>query len=180
MAFEFRPLTRDDFSLLGTWLASPHVEPWWREDPSPMAIESNYGPVVDGGDPAEVFVVELDGSPIGIIQRYLNSDDPAWLAALEPTGTPPDAAGIDYLIGHPALIGHGLGSAMIAQFVTDTFARYADAPAIVVTVNAENVGSWRALEKAGFTRTWTGEIDSGDPSDEGVSHCYVLVRPPEV
>jgi aminoglycoside 6'-N-acetyltransferase len=172
----FRPMSRDDFGLLSTWLAAPHVEPWWREDPSPEAIEARYGPAVDGGDPTEHFIVERDGAPVGMIQRYLNRDDPDWATALADTGAPLDSAGIDYLIGHPALIGHGLGTEMIGAFVPATWMRYPDASAIVVTVSCDNRRSWRALERVGFERTWTGEIDSDDPSDEGLSHCYVLRR----
>jgi RimJ/RimL family protein N-acetyltransferase len=74
------------------------------------------------------------------------------------------------------MIGHGLGTEMIGRFVDDTWRRYPDASAIVVTVSSANERSWRALEKVGFTRTWTGRIHSGDPSDDGISHCYVLVR----
>jgi aminoglycoside 6'-N-acetyltransferase len=170
-------MTRDDFGLLSTWLAAPHVERWWREDPSPEAVEANYGPAVDGGDPTEHFIVEHDGSPIGMIQRYRNDSDPEWITALAPTGAPPEGAGFDYLIGHPALIGQGLGTELIARFVDNTWLRYPDAPAIVVTVSEGNRRSWRVLEKAGFDRTWTGEIHSGDPSDEGISYCYVLRRP---
>jgi len=173
----FRPMTRDDLGLLSIWLAAPHVEPWWREDASPEAIEARYGPALDGGDPTEHFIVERDGAPVGMTQRYLNNDDPEWAAALAPTGSPVDSAGIDYLIGHPALIGHGLGADMIGRFVADTWVRYPDTSAIVVTVSTENRRSWRALEKAGFERTWTGEIRSGDPSDTGISHCYALARP---
>jgi aminoglycoside 6'-N-acetyltransferase len=169
-------MTRDDLGLLATWLAAPHVEAWWREDPSPEAVEANYGPALDGGDPTEHFIVERDGAPIGMIQRYLNGDDRDWTAALAVTGAPADSAGIDYLIGHPALIGHGLGPDMIGAFVADTWRRYPDVPAIVVAVSLDNARSWRALEKVGFERTWTGEIRSGDPSDEGISYCYVLER----
>ena len=49
--------------------------------------------------------------------------------------------------------------------------------AIVVTVQIENRRSWRALEKAGYRRTWSGFVHSGDPSDDGPSHVYVLDRP---
>jgi aminoglycoside 6'-N-acetyltransferase len=44
-------------------------------------------------------------------------------------------------------------------------------------VQIENRPSWRALEKAGYRRTWSGLVDSGDPSDDGPSHVYVLDRP---
>jgi aminoglycoside 6'-N-acetyltransferase len=175
--FCFRPLSRDDFSLLSTWLGAPHVQRWWREDPDPAAIEARYGPGVDGTDPGEVFVVERDGRPIGLIQRYRFDDNPAWRESLRETGTPSDAAGIDYLIGEERLVGGGLGPALIGQFLTDTWIRYPDIAAVVVNIDQANRRSWRAVEKVGFQRAWSGEIESDDPSDAGTNHIYVLFRP---
>jgi aminoglycoside 6'-N-acetyltransferase len=92
-------------------------------------------------------------------------------------GHPPDAAGIDYLIGDEGATGRGLGPAMIRFFVTDTWVRYPDVGAIVANVNQANRRSWRALEKCGFRHVWTGELDSDDPSDAGVNFVYILDRP---
>lgn len=175
-SFRFRPLTRDDFGQLSRWLALPHVERWWREDPEPSAVEASYGPTVDGADPTEVFVVEREGRPIGIIQRYKLSDDANWQRVMA-VAYEGDAAGIDYLIGEEGLIGQGLGPEMIERFVEDIWARYPDVPAVVVDVQQDNRRSWRALEKAGFERIWSGVLDSDDPSDEGPSHVYMRRRP---
>ena len=173
----FRPLTRDDFSLLATWLGSPYVHRWWREEYDPASIECRYGPGVDGTDPGEAFVVERDGHPIGLIQRFRFDDNPAWQESLRVTGTPSDAAGIDYLIGEERLLGGGLGPALITQFLTDTWVRYPDISAVVVNIDQVNRRSWRAVEKVGFQRAWSGEIVSDDPSDVGMNHVYVLYRP---
>lgn len=172
----FRPLDRSDFPLLSQWLGAPHVEVWWREEHDPAAVEARYGPPVDGVDPTEVFVVEGDGQPIGLVQRYRISDNPQWEQALAVAATPTDAAGLDYLIGDPTLLGRGLGVEIISRFVEDTFARYPDVSAIVVPVQQANQRSWRVLEKTGFERTWSGMLDSDDPSDEGPSHVYVRHR----
>ena len=66
----FRPLRRDDFGRLATWLAEPRVARWWNHDHSPEAIERDFGTSVDGGDATEMFAVQLDGEPVGFIQRY--------------------------------------------------------------------------------------------------------------
>ena len=63
---DFRPLTRDDSSLLAAWLARPHVARWWNHDYTPEAIESDFGPSIDGADPTEMHSVLLDGRPIGL------------------------------------------------------------------------------------------------------------------
>ena len=175
--FTFRLLTRRDFPLLSRWLAAPHVRPWWREDPDPAAVARRYGPAVDGQDPTECHLVALDGRPFGFAQRYRLGDHPAWQRALEVTGAPTDGCGMDYLIGPAQCIGQGLGPALIAAFVHDTWVRYPEAPAVVVDVAVDNRRSWRSLEKAGFDRIWSGRLESDDPSDDGGQHVYVRHRP---
>ena len=177
MRIGFRPLDRGDFPLLAQWLGAPHVEVWWREEHDAAAVEARYGPAVDGVEPIEVFVVEGDGQPVGLIQRYRLSDHPEWERALAVAAMLEDAACIDYLIGVETLTGRGLGGEIIGRFVEDTWERYPEVPAIVVSVQQENRRSWRALEKAGFERAWAGMLDSDDPSDEGPSYVYVRYRP---
>lgn len=173
---EFRPLCRADFPLLARWLEAPHVRPWWRESTDDAALEANYGPAIDGADPTEHLVVELDGKPIGMVQRCRVGDYPEYQTALEPAGTPAPAATLDYLIGDPADVGRGLGTTLLARAATDVWRRYPDVVAIVIPVQQDNRRSWRALEKVGFRRAWSGFIGTGDPSDEGPSHVYVLER----
>ncbi len=177
MPLAFRPLDRHDFALVGQWLAAPHVELWWRQDHGRAAVEAEYGPAVDGVDPAEVFIVEDDTRPIGLIQRYRLSDYPEWERAVPAGVTPEQGAGIDYLIGDQTLIGHGLGGRIISAFVDNTWDRYPEVAAIVVAVQQANRRSWRALEKSQFRRIWAGTLDSDDPSDAGPSYVYVRFRP---
>ncbi len=177
MIIGFRRLERDDFPLLSWWLSRPHVKAWWTEDAGPGHIERSYGPAVDGVDATEVFVVEVDGRAVGMVQRYRLEDNPEWETSLEPSGSHEHAVGIDYLIGDDNLVGMGVGPAMIDRFVTFTRERYPDVTEIVVAVQQGNRPSWRALEKAGFERTWAGAIVSDDPGDCGPSYVYVKRRP---
>ena len=176
-ALTFRPLARADFALLATWLDSPHVARWWREPADPAAIEATYGPSVDRTEPGECFVVERSGRLVGLVQRYRLCDYPDWWRSLEPAGPAADAAGIDYLIGPVELTGAGLGPQIIDRWVDVLWARYPEASAVVASVARDNRRSWRALEKAGFTRRWSGTVVSDDPSDAGPSHVYARPRP---
>jgi RimJ/RimL family protein N-acetyltransferase len=99
----FRPLAHDDLPLLAGWQAQPHVARWWREDAGLAAVTARYLPSLEGRDPTELFVIEVDGTAAGFIQRYL------------------------------------------------------------VAVSQGNAASWRALEKAGFTRCWAGDLATDDP-----------------
>ncbi len=149
---------------------------WWPDDAELEALEQRYGPVVDRTDPTEVFVIDHDHQPVGLIQSYRLSDNPEWQAALAVAGTPGNAVGIDYLIGVERLTGLGLGPEVIDRFVWQIWSRYPDVAAVVVSTQAGNRRSWRALEKAGFRRAWSGELTSDDPSDAGISHVYVRYR----
>ncbi len=180
--FGFRPLAHPDLALLGRWLAEPHVEPWWLEDHSPEGVLARYGPTIDGIDATEVFVVELDGEPLGMVQRFRLADEPEWAATLTPTlpaGTDPTrVAGLDYLIGSAERTGQGLGPRMLEAFTVATFDRYPEVDIVAVAVQEPNRRSWRALEKTGYHRVYEGEIVSDDPADAGVNVVYVRHRGP--
>ena len=120
-----------------------------------------------------MFIIEQGDQPIGFIQWYLIDDNPEWKAALAAVVNVVDAAGIDYLIADPELVGQGLGSTMIDQFVAERRSAHPHVRAVVVDIDQENRRSWRAIEKAGFRRVWAGELDSDDPSEAGP--CYVYV-----
>jgi aminoglycoside 6'-N-acetyltransferase len=164
---DLRPLTRADFPLLAAWFGAPHVEPWWQEPWGLDDLEDRYGPAIDGTDPTEAPIVTLDGRPIGLVIRYRIADNGDWRITLAATGAPLDGFGIDYLIGDPDLIGQGVGTRLITTFVTDSLGPYPEGPACVVGVHGHNRRSGRALERAGFSRVWTGALVSGDLSDAG-------------
>ncbi|MHB1446310.1 MAG: GNAT family N-acetyltransferase [Acidimicrobiales bacterium] len=168
----FRPLTVPDLALLVRWQSSPHVARWWLDPSDIESISAKYSPHIRGEERTQVFIVELDRRPIGLIQRYRHADYQDWDRAV---GVP-DAAGIDYYIGEPDLIGRGLGSTAIAIFALDTLRRYPEVDCVVAAPQQENIASWRALEKAGFTRIWEGQLDSDDPADEGPAFVYRLSR----
>lgn len=177
MTLTFRPLGREDLPTLAGWLAAPHVHEWWGEDADVAAVEARYGPGIDGDDSTEYFIVERDGVPFGFVQRYRLADEPDWVDSLRPTGAPLDGAGMDYLIADVAQIGQGHGTAMLAEFVADTWRRYPEVNALVVDVDPANRRSWRTLERLGFERVWAGDLEAEDPADAGPAVVYVLERP---
>jgi aminoglycoside 6'-N-acetyltransferase len=177
-AVSFRPCTLDDLLLVAGWLAQPHVARWWAEDPDLTAVEERYLPCLDGRDRTELLIMEADGASAGFFQRYLVADNPEWAATLRGTGQPDmdNAIGIDYLIGEATLTGRGLGTIAITAFTRLALARYPAAALMAVAVSQDNPASWRVLEKAGYSRCWTGELVSDDPSDEGLQYLYRLDR----
>jgi aminoglycoside 6'-N-acetyltransferase len=171
----FRPVTREDFPLLLRWLITPEVRAWWRGGASTIDdVEREYGPPVDGSDATRLFLILVAGQPVGMIQCYRHADYPSWDEAV---GVP-SAAGIDYLIGEDSQRGRGIGSAAIAAFTAIVFGLYPEADSIVSVPQQGNRASCRALEKAGFSLLDERELNTGDPSDAGVSAIYALARPP--
>jgi aminoglycoside 6'-N-acetyltransferase len=162
----FRPLRRADFPLLARWLADPVVARWWDHETSPQALERDFGPSVDGRDPAEMFIASVDGREFGFIQRYALADEPEYRAELSAIcALDPAAISVDYLIGEPDMRGRGLGAAMIAACV-------AGAVEVVVPVVAGNVASWRALERAGFERVAEADLEPDNPIDPPLHYVY--------
>lgn len=173
----WRPLTSDDLPALAGWLAEPGVARWWREPSDLATVRAKYEPRVLAVERTEVFVVVVGGQDAGIVQRYRAADDDEWrqvLRAADPSVAALASAGVDYLIGVPGLRGRGIGSALLAAFTEQLLAEWPDVEAVVTSVLAANVASWRALENAGFVREWAGQLASDDPSDQGES--YLMVR----
>jgi aminoglycoside 6'-N-acetyltransferase len=175
----FRPLTRADLGLLARWLAEPLVARWWAHQTTPEAVEADFGPCIDGTDPAEVLLALAGGRPFGLVQRYRIADFPEYVAELSAVvDVPPRALSIDYLIGEPDVRGGGAGTAMLRALVADCWTAYPDADAVLVPVAAGNVASWRALEKAGFTRVAEGPLTPDNPVDPPDHVLSLLRRPP--
>ncbi|TDD53060.1 GNAT family N-acetyltransferase [Saccharopolyspora elongata] len=169
----FDPLSRQDFGLLQSWLSAPHVREWWRgAEPTADLVEQEYGPSVDGVDPARCFVINVAGERVGMVQCYRMADEPEWDALV---GIPA-AAGVDYLIGMPGRCGLGIGPSAIAAFTELVFGLYDDVESIVAVPQADNQASRRALERAGFELVEERDLESDDPSDAGVSAIYEFRR----
>lgn len=174
----FRRLTRDDFPLLGRWLAQPYVARWWNHDPTPAGLERDFGPGVRGEEPGEDLIALLGDRPFGLVQRSRLDDYPDYRAELQAyLDVPPSAVTVDYLIGEPELTGRGLGTKMIMTLVQRTWNDHPDATAIIVPVVTGNRPSWRALEKAGLTRIGSGDLEPDNPADPPLHHLYRIDRP---
>jgi aminoglycoside 6'-N-acetyltransferase len=174
----WRHVTEDDFGLLGRWLAEPHVARWWHHETSPEAVARDFGPSLRREEPNEDLLAYLDGAPLGLVQRSFLHDYPEYLDDLAPlTAVPPRAMTLDYLIGDLSNVGRGLGPAMIRSALDEIWSGFADAECVIVAVHADNVPSWRALEKAGLARVAAGEIEPDNPIDDRRHYVYRVDRP---
>jgi aminoglycoside 6'-N-acetyltransferase len=174
----FRPLEPGDFPLLGQWLADPVVRRWWNHDPSPEAVERDFGPTARGEEPNEDLLALVDGAAVGLVQRSRYDDYPEERDELaRVVAVPPGTVQLDYLVGRPEWRGRGIGPMVIRAAVDGTWSAYPEAPAVVVAVVAANRPSWRALEKAGFRRVAEGPLEPDNPVDDPLHVVYRLDRP---
>jgi aminoglycoside 6'-N-acetyltransferase len=174
----FRRLARADFALLARWLQTPHVARWWNHETSPAALERDFGPTVDGDDPADIFIAGVDARPVGLIQRYTFADNPDYLAEVASlVDIPANAWSMDYFVGEPELLRAGLGSAMLSALVRATWCDDPRATTVIVPVVVANIASWRALEKAGFRRVAEGPLTPDNPIDDALHVVFRIDRP---
>jgi RimJ/RimL family protein N-acetyltransferase len=127
------------------------VRRWWADPPRdtyPDDELDKYRARISGADDTtEIFFIRQRGRPIGFIQCYRIDDHDEYGTAL---ALDVSAAGIDLFIGEPALIGRGLGPALIRAFLRDVvFTRY-DVDECVIGPSVKNTSAIRAYEKAGF------------------------------
>lgn len=143
--FTFRPLTDADLPALVRWQASPAASPWFGGPLTLDEARARYGRRIAGDDPVRMLVIHRAGRDIGYAQLYRVGDLPT------PEPADPDAVGLDYVIGEPDLIGHGLGTRLIAALVE--LARWwrPGVAQIVACPDHRNVASARVLAKNGFT-----------------------------
>lgn len=178
MQISWRAVTTEDFPLLQDWLARPHVHRFWYHDFSPEGVEKSFGPGTRGEEAGEDLIVSVDGIPTAIVQRSRIEDYPEEFAPMAAiVEVPPESLTIDYLVADPEQTGRGIGTAIIRAIVADTWSAYPLAPAIIVPVVASNVGSWRALEKAGFHRVGTGDLEAENPIDSPLHVISRIDRP---
>jgi RimJ/RimL family protein N-acetyltransferase len=144
--------------MLHEWLRRPHVAEWWGTPGTLEELEAEHAPAIDGGAAHAPYIVLLDERPIGYIQSYVASafhDEGWWLDEHDP-----GVRGIDQFIAEPALIGRGIGSAMVRAFVDMLFVD----PAVTRVQTDPAPGNGRAIrcyEKAGFRRVGVVETRDG-------------------
>lgn len=151
-AIGFRAMTHDDLPLLHRWLEEPETQGWFRhDDTSYEGVVEHYSPALDGVEPVDLWIVQVDGRDAGWLQSFLLADHPEYLDLCVDAGARADAGGIDYLLGDPTDRDHGLGSTMLRTFVEQRCFDEWGWSQVVSGPEPANVRSWRALEKAGFT-----------------------------
>lgn len=176
--FTFEPIRREHFPLVAGWLRQPLVARWWCDSPEPEALEAEYGGVVDGHEPAQVFIAHREGAPVALVQQFALAAYPDYRDEIAAwTEVPPQAWSLDYFIGDPQATGRGWGTALVGQLTRHIWASAPQASAIVVPVHADNRASWRTLERNGYRLAARGEFEPDNPADSRAHVIYRKDRP---
>jgi aminoglycoside 6'-N-acetyltransferase len=142
----FRPLELPDLPLLHRWYAAPHAAPWFAD--RARQIDDEYGQAIRGEVPIFAYVIQYDGSDIGLINWERFGDFPEMMAGYEVTD--PDCVNIDVLIGEPEYVQRGLGAPLVQRFLREVVFRDARYKSCVIDPHEANVAAIRAYTKAGF------------------------------
>ena len=152
-------MTLEDFPLLHSWLERPHVKRWYRDHGDYDDVVAHYAPSLEGREPTDHYIVELDGTPVGMVQTYVVVDHPEYAAEIGIRD--PHTAGTDILIGEEELTGRGIGTEILRRFVDDIVFARPETTRCVADPDDQNLASIRAFEKAGFRKVTTFVAEDG-------------------
>lgn len=143
MNIELRPIELSDAADLAANLGQSAISRFFETPfPSPMPVEQSRAfieNILASNSTAQAWVIQADAAHGGTILVHFGS------------GVYEKNATIGYYVP-PSLWGRGVMSAALKLFSCEIFRQKPDLERLEALVTAENVGSCRALEKAGFTR----------------------------
>lgn len=149
--YTFRRITRDDYALFKKWLVSPHIDGWWADAETEIALIEE-----DWDNPAiEMNIVELDGVPFAYIQDY---DAQAYFMP-QYSDVQQGARAIDTFLGDTKFLGAGHGTGYISQRVQELTQKFGQ---VVVDPDPKNEIAIRAYTRAGFRKSRLTICEDGD------------------
>jgi RimJ/RimL family protein N-acetyltransferase len=143
------------------------VSRWFHGPLTPEETRDKYLPRIRGEEPTHGFIVSLDGTPVGFVQRYRVGDEPGLGELL---GVSEEAHGIDIFIGEGALLGRGLGARILREF-SDVMLADPAVELVIIDPDTENIAAIRAYARAGF-RALHETLDTLDPQ----RRCLLMER----
>src|SRR5680860_1018027 len=114
----FRSMTHDDLPDVVRWQQAPHAARWFRRHDLGDDLEraqERYGRRIDGIEPTRMWVIEINGEPVGYVQDYLIGDHPEYAILT----AEPDAIGVDYAVSYTHLRAHETDSYLVCRLLLE-------------------------------------------------------------
>jgi RimJ/RimL family protein N-acetyltransferase len=137
-------VSNDDLPAIERWLNADHVRPTWGDPVENIRILRE-----PPGEGQWRAVIETDGRKVGLVLWQHPSRRELDEAGL--FDVPESVLDIDVMIGEPAEMGRGLGTAAIRLVAAAALSDPA-VPFVIAAVRLDNHASRRAFAKAGFLR----------------------------
>ena len=181
MTITFEPLHESHFPLLLKWLEASHVKKWWDQDVTYTMelVKEKYISYIKGYKLVEAvqktiksFIIHNNQNPVGYIQIYNAYDFPR----SKPLSALPKSLGaFDIFIGEEEVLGKGLGSKAIFEFLNTDGYQYSN---IFADPDNNNVAAVKCYEKAGFKKVLEQE-DTGEVwmlKEQSVTNLQKLIK----
>lgn len=146
--FHFRPMQPVDLDRVFHWLQEPHVARWWGDFADRGRFELQFMEQMESDwQFANVACLgeRPNEKPVGYMKYYVAAMRGAELALDDTTGV----IGIEFFLGERALLGKGLGRALLLRAVELLFREPAIA-ALVAVPAADDTVTQKVLTGAGF------------------------------
>jgi aminoglycoside 6'-N-acetyltransferase len=155
-----------------------HVARWWHHETTDEALETDFGPSLDGTDSARLDVALAAARPFGFVQRYSYAENPGYLAEVGTIIEVPDGSfSIDYFVGEITMLRQGWGRAVIEAALAALWRAEPGATTVIVPVNRANIASRHVLEHVGFRLIAEGLLEPDNPIDGPEHAIYRIDRP---
>lgn len=170
--FTFKPLSISDVTLMCQWFNLPHIQKFyslrqWTED----QVLEKLKPYITGYKPVLGLIVLMNEKPIGYVQQYKISDYP-WPNQNLPQAIIDNAAGMDLFIGDEGLIGRGIGSQIINEFIKSKI--WSQFQYCIVDPDINNIAAIKCYGKLNFQSH--SVIDSEDALGRPVKLNLMILK----
>jgi aminoglycoside 6'-N-acetyltransferase len=155
MPYRFEPFTRADYPLIRDWLARPHIEGWWGDAQTEIALIEEE--METGSTDMRLVWHQPTGRPFAYVQDYDAHHWPMPHYADLPAGS----RAMDTFLGDPAYLGQGHAGAYLRARADQLLA--AGAPCVVVDPDPRNLRAVAAYARAGFVGERIAPCEDGDP-----------------
>lgn len=141
----FKTFKEDHLLLLKKWLQEPHVKEFWQETDDDDKLKSKFIEELPKRS-VDSFVIYYNHEPIGYIQSYkADKVGNGWWPNADPT-----TYGIDLFIGEYEMLGKGIGTQVIKNFI-NKLRENPNVKSIIIDPEPNNLRMIHICEKLGFS-----------------------------